>query len=492
MTFQQRVVLLPALAGIFLSLILAVAGFLGTRNAAMLERIELGHGPALELHRDLEALLAEAQRGLQDGVAAEDLEALARVGRQRETLQRRIAEARENPVLDRAKLGRLERDFLGYLEHASVTSARLVKKEGDVVTELETMRSRYVALRDELERETEASRRAMAGAFTEGRVLQRDSLAVMLVLIFAAVSVLGVLAVRTTRQVLGPLAKLTAAANRIAVQGDLTAQIEVERDDEIGQLARAFSEMLSQLRELRFAIEGSVHRLAAAAAEIHASAQEQEAASQMQSSGAEQVNRTMQSLLESARHIADSAGGVFTNAERTKLTSASTAQKIGELSAHTGRMVEILEVIREIAERSDLLALNASLEGTRAGEAGRGFSLVANEMRRLSERVGASVQDVKVLVTDIRASGASTVMVTEEARKLAEGTAESAKQITLVTQQQQTATELVSRSMKDVAEALVQTVAANRQTIRAAVDLKSEAERLSTLVGRFRVEGRAG
>jgi hypothetical protein len=96
-------------------------------------------------------------------------------------------------------------------------------------------------------------------------------------------------------------------------------------------------------------------------------------------------------------------------------------------------MGEILEMIREIADRLDLLALNASLEGTRAGEAGKGFQLVAGEIRRLAERVTASVRDIKEMVGEVRASSSATVLVTEESRKLAESTTTSARQISLVT-----------------------------------------------------------
>src|SRR5205823_4647601 len=94
--------------------------------------------------------------------------------------------------------------------------------------------------------------------------------------------------------------------------------------------------------------------------------------------------------------------------------------------------------------------LNASIEASRAGEAGRSFSIVAAEMRRLAERVTASVQDVKSLVDDIRSYGSATVTATEEGRKLAEGTTDSARQISMVTQQQRTGTEQVTESMKDI------------------------------------------
>jgi methyl-accepting chemotaxis protein len=196
----------------------------------------------------------------------------------------------------------------------------------------------------------------------------------------------------------------------------------------------------------------------------------------------------MQSLLEAAGHIAESARGVLANAEQTRETTDATAAKIAELSGHTNRIAEILEVIREIADKSDLLALNASLEATRAGEAGRSFSLVAAEMRRLAERVTASVQDVKSLVADVRASGTSTVEAMEQSIALALGTTESARQITMVTQQQRTGTEQVSQSMRQFSQVLRQSVMATQQTRSSAEDMKRLADRLQELVGSFRVK----
>jgi methyl-accepting chemotaxis protein len=351
----------------------------------------------------------------------------------------------------------------------------------------------------------------------ENRTTVFDVCAILFVLGLAVSFVVGTILVK-------PIQRMTQVALRIAA-GDLSqADLKVQSKDEVGQMANAFDRMLRSLRELsasadrvaqgdlrgRLEVEGSVGaafnrmiegqrevvrqigetsvQLATAASEIYASAQEQQATATQQSAGVEEASQTMQSLLESAAHIAESARGVLANAERTRETTDGMSKRFAELTGHTNRIAELLEVIREIADRSDLLALNASLEATRAGEAGRPFSLVAAEMRRLAERVTASVQDVKSLVSDVRAFGSSTIMATEEGRRLAESTTESARQITLVTQQQRTGTEQVSQGMRDVTVALTQSVAAASQ-IRASTEaLKTQADRLAEMVGRFRLD----
>jgi methyl-accepting chemotaxis protein len=332
-------------------------------------------------------------------------------------------------------------------------------------------------------------------------------------------------AVILARAVSTPIARLTRAAREIVEEGRQSEmdELPVARNDEIGVLTDRFNDLLDLMRDLSSAADaiakgdlrvevlgkgelpdafrgmlGSLRsmvrqigetsvELGSAATEIFAASQEQEAAAASQSSAMEEISRTMDSLSESAAHVSDAVRGVLSNAERTLDNTDAMVRRITELSSHAGRIAEILEVIREIADKSDLLALNGSLEANRAGEQGHGFALVAGEMRRLAERVTASVQDVKRLVTDIKESGSTTVMATEESRRLAQGTTEAARQITFVTQQQRSGTEQVSQSVKGIADVVTQAVSATAQTRTSAERLKTQADRLSELVERFAV-----
>ncbi|HEY0190316.1 MAG TPA: methyl-accepting chemotaxis protein [Kofleriaceae bacterium] len=328
------------------------------------------------------------------------------------------------------------------------------------------------------------------------------------------------------RNVVAPLEEMTRAVQQITEVGKLdeVSAVTVLHNDETGALAGRFNDLVETLRdlgsaagalakgdlEIRLAGEGDVavaframidslgrivrqiHEtsvlLAAAATEIYAASQEQEAAAASQSTAMVEIRQTMESLFEAAAHVSESVRGVLSNAERTLETTDRMVVRIGDLTNHAGRIGEILETIRDISDRSDLLALNGALEASRAGEAGRGFGLVAGEMRRLAERVMTSVHDVRSLVGDIRASGSSTMMATENSKKLAASTTDAARQITLVTQQQRSGTEQVLQSVREIAETLTQSVAAMAQTRASAEQLKSQADNLSSLVRAFRIE----
>jgi len=291
----------------------------------------------------------------------------------------------------------------------------------------------------------------------------------------------GVLAAKFN-DLLDTLRHLSAAAGALA-QGDLEIKLSGE-----GDVATAFRAMIESLGRIVRQIHETSVLLAAAATEIYAASQEQEAAAASQSTAMAEIRQTMESLFEAAAHVAESVRGVLSNAERTLETTDRMVVRIGDLTNHAGRIGEILETIRDISDRSDLLALNGALEASRAGEAGRGFGLVAAEMRRLAERVLSSVHDVRSLVGDIRASGSSTMIATEDSKKLAASTTDAARQITMVTQQQRSGTEQVLQSVREIAETLTQSVAAMAQTRASAEQLKSQADKLSGLVRAFRIE----
>jgi hypothetical protein len=213
------------------------------------------------------------------------------------------------------------------------------------------------------------------------------------------------------------------------------------------------------------------------------SARCQESAGTQQAAGIEATRDTMERVLGSAQQIAEKSCGVLGNAERTVMGNRDVALRIRELNSHAENAAEILASIMQVADRTDLLALNAALEGTKAGEAGRGFTLVAAEMRRLAESVMESVAGIRRLMNDMRAASHVAVQAGQEGIALSEETTRSARDIALETQQQRKATEQVGQSMDEMASTVSETMASTRRTVANAAELAAAAFQLGTLVG---------
>lgn len=292
------------------------------------------------------------------------------------------------------------------------------------------------------------------------------------------------------RQISRPLGALREGAVKLS-QLDLTHRVPVTREDEIGEIGTTFNETLAYLEELLESIRQAVVQLNAATAELFATAGEQENAATDQSSAVEETRRTMEGLVGAANEIADGAGSVLSISEQSMSASTVIGERIAKLNDQAMSITEIAETIRGIAEKSDILALNASLEGTKAGEVGRGFALVGAEMRRLAESVMEAVVQVRQLASEIRELSQSAVLASEEGQKLARETTDTSKRITLVTNQQRTATEQVRASMDELQNLATQTVRGATQSKATANDLLQTARALSAIIESAQLGGGA-
>ncbi|HWN66849.1 MAG TPA: methyl-accepting chemotaxis protein [Haliangium sp.] len=211
-------------------------------------------------------------------------------------------------------------------------------------------------------------------------------------------------------------------------------------------------------------------------------AREQEASAAQEAAAVAETRRSMETLLDSAQQIADRSGEVLGNAERSTSGSQQIASRIGTLNELAENVAELLRIIMQVADKADLLALNASLEGTRAGEAGKGFALVASEMRRLAENVVESVAGIRALMKDMREASQAAVSASQEGTKSSTATTHSAREIALLTQEQRQATEQVMASMDEMGDILSHTLHGIQRTTASASQLTGLAGKLARMV----------
>jgi methyl-accepting chemotaxis protein len=216
--------------------------------------------------------------------------------------------------------------------------------------------------------------------------------------------------------------------------------------------------------------------------ELLGAAREQESSVAQEAAAIDETRRAMETLMSTAQQIAESSSAVLGRAERALEGNREIAQRIRELNANAEGVAEILASIMQVADRTDLLALNAALEGTRAGEAGKGFTLVAAEMRSLAESVMESVSNIRKLLKEVRDASQLAVEASKGGTTLSEHTTESAREIALITQQQRKATTQVDQAMEEMTQLLHHTIASIKQATSSAESLSRVSRGIATII----------
>jgi methyl-accepting chemotaxis protein len=349
------------------------------------------------------------------------------------------------------------------------------------------------------------------------------SMALMLVISSATILLVVSRAIR-------PLLKLTEAARKISA-GNLDETVPVESNDEIGALAEAFNVMTTVIvRDLKeeigrsgrliVSVKGAVIQLSGAANQMMAISAQQASGATQQASAVQEVTTTSEEIAITAKMITanarlveavagdttshcSSGGGDVANAIEGMVLVRSQVQSIAKSMLHLGdnsqKIGGIVEIIDEISDQTNLLALNAAIEAAGAGEAGKRFAIVAQEVKRLADRTVEATRQIKGLIGEIQRSTNNTIMVTEEGTKAVDSasglvdkvqfsfsgilgsvqeTSRTAREITLSTQQQTSACEQMAETMSEVRDVAQQVALSANETERAIAEILELAERL--------------
>jgi hypothetical protein len=276
--------------------------------------------------------------------------------------------------------------------------------------------------------------------------------------------------------------RVAANARRVA-EGDLSS--DIDGDSQVSHVLRL---MLDNLRRMVARISGTVEALSASSNQIAAMAHQQAAGTVAQAAVVGEVRAKLQQLLSSAARVADSTDAVFGAVRDSQGKSELIADRARALADKLARIEEILVIIREVANKSEVLALNAALEGVRAGSAGSGFSLVAAQMQRLAENVSAAVKDVHRLTQEIAAATRETIESVDAGTALAKGATTAAHDIRLVTHEQRRSAEEAHLAMSEIASAAEQVATGSGDTLNAARQLHQLSDQLRELLGGFRLD----
>ncbi|PTL83973.1 methyl-accepting chemotaxis protein [Vitiosangium sp. GDMCC 1.1324] len=350
----------------------------------------------------------------------------------------------------------------------------------------------------------------------------------LLGLLIVAAGVAGV--VLLSRSIAGPLRELTSVAAHIVESGDLTRPIQVSATGEVGQLARYFAQMVERLSAVTQNLQQAAEALNASTEQLNSSAAEQSQTVSRQASALQETQVTAQEIRQTSLLAAQKADSVLSVAERadelsrageaaleqtlTGLNDIRTqvqeiAQKILELGERTQQIGSITQTVKDLADQSNMLALNAAIEAVRSGEHGKGFGVVAREIRALADQSIESTDRVRELLDDIGNSVALAVRITErgsqrmeagleqvrtygknlrELSGIIQDNASAVRQIAAAVGQQNVGINQITTAVSDLSKMMDETVARIGATGEAATTLQIIADQLSSAVKAYRVQ----
>lgn len=376
------------------------------------------------------------------------------------------------------------------------------------------------------------------GSYADTRILdssrQSDNQAAMMNLLIIVTFIISLvvgfgLAFLITRSISTPLIFLAQKANQIAT-GDLHVEIPSDsREDEIGKLTDSFRKMLTGLREVHSDLSEGIYVLASSSSEIleasiqiAASATETAATVSETASTIEEVKQTSDLSSEIARLVAEKAQlasnvsqtgqkaveEMVTSFQRVQQQMESIAENVVQLAEKSQEIGEIIVTVNDIAEQSNILAINASIEAALAGEEGRRFDVVAQEIRNLADQSKQATSQVRTILTDIQRGVSTAVMATEQGNRtvgesvkqsneagesistLTETISDSATaaiQNAVSSQQQNVGISQIIQSMENIRQASLQNIISTKQAEDTAKNLHELGQKLQQIANRYQV-----
>ncbi|MCU7927813.1 MAG: methyl-accepting chemotaxis protein [Candidatus Thiodiazotropha sp. (ex Dulcina madagascariensis)] len=393
---------------------------------------------------------------------------------------------------------------------------------------LETINPLLVKTQETIDELFEMQMVEAEGAYKETEASYHSMINLVTATLVAGALFSAALAYFTISSIAKGVQRIERTANELA-DGDLTSRVDYQNKDELGHIASAFNRMADKFRGMVDNVKDSVTQLASAAeetsvvtAQTTAGINQQHTETDQIATAINQMNATVHDVAQNAVHAAEATRNADASSEEGKKVVDKTieainqlateveqaAKVIHELEQETENIGSVLDVIKSIAEQTNLLALNAAIEAARAGEQGRGFAVVADEVRTLAGRTQQSTQEIEEMISRLQTGANKAVQVMETGKtKTLVGVEQAAAagkaletinaavesinnmntQIASAAEEQSSVTEEINRNITNISQVAEQTSSGAAQTAQASDDLARLAEQLKGLVAQFKV-----
>lgn len=363
-------------------------------------------------------------------------------------------------------------------------------------------------------------------AFAALNTFRTSAVIATVIAVISIIALLGLL----IRLLLQPLHVMTRAMQNIAEgEGDLTRRLDVTSNDEFGTLGSAFNDFVERIHTSMREVSSATAQVNEVALRVVSASNSSMLNSDEQASRTNSVAAAINELGAAAQEIARNAAqasqqasdarGLATEGQQVVERSISSMQQLsqmlgtssGHIESLNGKTVnigQILEVITSISQQTNLLALNAAIEAARAGEAGRGFAVVADEVRNLAHRTQESAQQVQAMIEELQVSARASVSTMDESQRHSEDSVEIAnlagerlvsvterigeidgmnQSVATATEEQTSVVESINMDITEINTLNQEGIENLQSTLRACTDLEQQAARLKQLVGSFRL-----
>ncbi|MFT5592715.1 MAG: methyl-accepting chemotaxis protein [Oceanicoccus sp.] len=450
-SIKAKILVIPAIAVLGFIASLAVNSSINNDNSKRLAQIQDLYFPVVQSSRENIVRINRTEELLNTAVSTGESDMVVSAKKTYSELIKKIEEQKNLWPEQKKNLEQLESHAGAYFEVALKLSEGMVNGNldpSDIPQLVETMNDKLSTTKDELNKFNDASLKAFSDTVEASNEATQDALVVSLGLSVGAILIIIVISASSVILITRNLNLMLESLKDIASgEGDLTKRIEQTSQDEIGDLVYWFNLFMEKLHGSINEVVNSINPLANVSNDLGGMTTKTSQITDQQSKATDEVTRFVDEMFSSVRNVAQNASSAAhaakeadTEAKAGRAVVTQSVESINDLASEVERAAKviakletdtenvgtILDVIKGIAEQTNLLALNAAIEAARAGEQGRGFAVVADEVRTLASRTQDSTQEIQRVIEELQSAARSAAEVMSHSQEQAKNSVEQA------------------------------------------------------------------